>query len=147
MIGKSLGLIGILICIGPTAVFASASQDQQLNSGDIRIALVGKLVAYAPAGWADAGIHEEFHEGGQWKGIYYSRGPIPFSGRWAIQNNQLCVVPDRDAVVAAWFDGRRCRNVWRVGETGRLLIKHLNPSFAKSGPLPMTITDLSESQY
>jgi hypothetical protein len=140
--GKAFMLIGASLCAGPTALCARASQNRQLGGGDIRIALFGKLIAYEPAGSADAGIHEEFRKGGLWQGIYYSRGPVRFSGRWMVQGDQLCVLPDRRAIVALWFDGRRCRSVWRAGKTGRLLIEHLSPRFASLGPLPVVIREL-----
>lgn len=139
---KSLVLISTLLCVSAPASSGSVRQDHLRGVTEIRAALVGKAIAYAPEGWADAGIHEEFHESGIWKGIYYSRGPVGFSGRWTVVGNQLCVTPDRRTIVARWFEGNRCRSIWRGSKSGALKIEHLNPSLAKSGPLSVSITDL-----
>ena len=136
-----IAIIGALAVTLP-AFGWNAAQKKLLDPSEIRITLTGKLVSYSPPGWADAGLHEEFHEAGVWKGVYYSRGPIGFSGRWEVQKNQLCVLPDRGTIVAAWFAGQRCRNVWRIEESGQLLMEDLKPDFAKLGPLPLSVKDL-----
>ncbi|MBO9622665.1 MAG: hypothetical protein J7500_08125 [Sphingomonas sp.] len=142
MLIKSLVLVSTLLCVSAQADSADV-QDRLLGAAEIRAALSGKVIAYGPKGWADAGIHEEFQEKGIWKGIYYSFGPIPFSGRWSVVGNQLCVSPDRRAIVAHWFEGSRCRSIWRERTSGALKLEHLNPGFDKIGPLSVKITELS----
>jgi hypothetical protein len=98
---------------------------ETLGSAEIRHSLVGKLIAYSPPGWADAGVSEEFHEGGKWRGLYLSRGPVDFSGRWSVEANQLCVVADRGSFAEKWHAGKYCRQVWKNKRTGQLLLTHL----------------------
>lgn len=145
MLPKSLALVSTLLCASAPANSGAVRQDRLIGVTEIRAALSGKAIAYAPEGWADAGIHEEFHESGIWKGIYYSRGPGRFSGRWTVVGDRLCVTPDRRTIVARWFEGNRCRSIWRGSKSGALKIEHLSPRFAKSGPLSVSITDLNSS--
>jgi hypothetical protein len=146
LLRKSLVLVSTLLCVSAPANSGIVRQDRLLGVAEIRAALSGKAIACAPEGWADAGIHEEFHESGIWKGIYYSRGPVGFSGRWSVVGNQLCVAPNRGTIVARWFEGNRCRSIWRGSKSGALKIEHLSPNFAKSGSLSVSITDLSSSR-
>jgi hypothetical protein len=139
---KFFVLIFASLCmVAPAA--CEATQEGPLGEPGIRRALVGKVIAYAPPGWADAGIREEFRKDRSWKGIYFSRGPVPFSGRWIVAGNRLCVTPDPGTVVARWFEGRRCRRVWRAHVPGQLLIEPLQPYFDKYGPLPASVEDLN----
>ena len=116
--------IGTLVVATP-AFCQSAPATELLGSAEIRHSLIGKLIFYSPPGWADAGIHEEFHEDGKWRGIYYSRGPVDFSGRWSVEANQLCVVADRGSIAEKWHAGKYCRQVWKNKHTAQLLLAHL----------------------
>lgn len=123
-------------------VFAvNADPTKRLNGHEIRTALTGNFISYYPAGMADAGIHEEFHEGGFWRGKYYSRGPMGFTGHWMTRNGQLCVSPDKGTIVARWFSGDHCRAVWR-DKAGQLFLEHLNPHLQERGLLPLKIESL-----
>ncbi len=92
--------------------------------------LVGQAVtvtrefSYEPPGTADAGAHEEYHENGSWSGMRYSRGPIPFSGRWHVEDDRLCVTAESGLVAGRLSDGPVCRAVWRDGRSGDLLMEH-----------------------
>ena len=117
-----------------------ADEARRLSGGEVRRALTGKLIAYSPPGWADAGVHEEFHPDGSWRGLGYSRGPVPFSGGWSIRGDQLCVRPAPRSMVAAWFEGSRCRYLWRDRATGPLRIEHLDPR--RGGLLQLAVKSL-----
>lgn len=142
---KWIVLLVLCSATGP-GLGASAGQRTPLNGSEIEKALTGNLVSYSPAGWADAGVHEEFHEGGVWKGVYYSRGPIGFTGHWAIRNAELCVSPDKGTIVALWFVGDRCRAVWRDKTTGQLFLNHVDPRFRLEA-LPLTVKNLKTLVY
>jgi hypothetical protein len=117
----AIGSLGV----ATPAICQSAPATELLGSAEIRHSLVGKLIAYSPPGWADAGVSEEFHEDGKWRGIRYSRGPVDFSGRWSVEANQLCVVADKGSSAEKWHAGKYCRQVWKNKRTGRLLLAHL----------------------
>jgi hypothetical protein len=121
---------------------SAAERSLPLSAPEIQTALIDKMITYSPPGWADAGMSEVFHLGGTWTGIYYSRGPIDFSGRWIIEDNEICVTPDAEAIVSKWFSGSRCRTVWRGTNGKGLLIEHLSPRQSPSGPLVVSIRDL-----
>lgn len=112
-----------------------------LKSAEIRVALTGKLVSYSPSGWADADVHEEYHQGGRWRGIQYSRGPLPFAGRWEVQGDELCVKGERDPPRLAPI-GRICRSVWRDDRTGQIWIAHVTNR--DRGLLVLSICSLSD---
>ena len=124
---------------------SAAERSQSLSAPEIQTALIDKVISYSPPGWADAGISEVFHSDGTWTGIYFSRGPIFFSGRWIIQRNEICVTPDAKAFVSKWFLGSRCRTVWRGADDKGLSIKHLDPRQPPTGPLVVSIRDLAIS--
>jgi hypothetical protein len=125
---------------------SAAEPSRPLSAPEIRTALTDKIISYSPPGWADAGISEVFHSDGTWTGIYYSRGPIGFSGRWIIENNEICVTPEPTAIVSKWFPGSRCRTVWRGSDNKGLSIEHLDPTRDyPSGPLIVSIRNLSTS--
>ena len=120
---KRIWLILAIACldIGAAPVSAGAPDGfVPLRSDEIRKALVGKLISYSPPGSADMGIHEEFHPGGTWRGILYGRGPIPFSGRWSIDDDQICVESDGGSAAERWHSGRYCRKVWQDRKSGEL---------------------------
>ena len=96
----------------------------RLGSDEIRAALLGRLVAYDPPGTADAGAHEEYHEDGRWSGLRYSRGPIPFSGRWHVEDDRLCVAAEQGRVAGQLRNGPLCRALWRDPKSGDLLMEH-----------------------
>ena len=96
-----------------------------LDGAAIRQAMIGKAVRYSPPGSADAGVREEFHADGTWRGVRLGRGPIPFSGRWTIAKGSLCVTADRGSPAERWLTGRYCRTVWRSATTGQLRMDHL----------------------
>jgi hypothetical protein len=121
---------------------AGSAQLRQLDGEEIRAALTGNLVSYSKPGWADTGVHEEFHDGGRWRGIRYSRGPIPFSGRWHIENSQLCVTAETGVVAGILRDGPLCRAVWRDEAIDGLLMED---AMAQGGaPLPLRVQSLAE---
>lgn len=123
----------------------SASEDLlPLKASELRDALVGKLISYNPPGWADIGVHEEFHPDGSWRGILYGRGPIPFTGRWAIQGDQMCVTADSGTVAESWHKGEYCRKVWRNPKTGQLQIYYLPDQ--PSSPQRMGLQTISVRQ-
>lgn len=96
-----------------------------LSSREINELLTGKMITYSPPGWADAGVHEEFHEGGEWRGIRYSRGPVPFSGQWFTKENKLCVTSPRTISSSVSEGAPFCREV-RLAKGGRqILIAHI----------------------
>lgn len=132
----------LVVCATEAQAVVSGSEQKVALSGmEITKAFTGFSISYSPSGSADAGVHEEYHEGGIWRGFYYSRGPVPFAGRWRVSKGQLCVSPDTSALVSRWFVGERCRTVWRDKVTGLLLVKHLNPRL-KDNPYSVRVRDL-----
>lgn len=115
----------------------------RLSSVEIRSALAGNLARYSPPGWADAGAHEEYHDG-RWSGVRYSRGPIPFSGRWHVDDSRLCVTAERGYVAGRLREGALCRAVWRDGRTGDLLMDHAMNQ--ERGLLRLSIQPLSSGR-
>jgi hypothetical protein len=124
---------------------SAAERSRSLSAPEIRTALIDKMITYSPPGWADAGISEVFHSDGTWTGIYHSRGPIGFAGRWIIEDNEICVTPDAKAIVSKWFSGSRCRTVWRGANDKGLSIEHLDPRQSPLDPLVVSIRDLAIS--
>jgi hypothetical protein len=53
-----------------------------------------------------------------------TNGPIPFSGRWHVDDSRLCVTAEDGFVAGRLREGTLCRAVWRDGPTGALLIDH-----------------------
>ena len=137
---KCIMLLVVCSAVAPGSG-ASAEERTPLRGVEIAKTLTGNLVSYSPAGWADAGIHEEFHEGGIWRGIYYSRGPVEFTGHWRVRNALLCVSPDKGTIVALWFAGERCRTVGHDKKTGELFLEHLNPRHGTEA-LPLSVKNL-----
>jgi len=97
---------------------------RQLTSSEIDAALRGKLVSYSPPGFADAGIHEEYHADWRWAGTRYGRGPFPFAGQWKVHKNQLCVQSKSGLSRILPERGWWCRKVWK-DTSGKLLMSHL----------------------
>ena len=114
----SLVLFSTLLCVGSPASAADVRSDRLLGVAEVRAALSGRVIAYAAEGWADAGVQEEFQENGIWKGIYYSRGPIGFSGRWTVIGNQLCVTPDQRSIIVDRSLSRKAKRVLCGNESG-----------------------------
>ena len=143
---KSFALpLTLILAAASTGNLAQAQisvQQVLTDASEIHTALSGKLVYYSPAGLADAGIAEEFHADGSWRGTYYSRGPIGFSGRWKTESGRVCVLPDAETIVAKWFPGWRCRTVWRGSDTSSLAIEYLDPRFASLEPSLVAVKDL-----
>lgn len=142
-------LAAVPLSIATPSVDAHAAERLlPLRSGEIEKALVGKLILYNPD-MMDAGIHEEFHPGGVWRGILYGRGPISFSGRWSIVGDRICVQADKGTHAEHWHAGLYCRQVWQNPETGALLIDHLSDrpdSPYKKGLQVLVIRDLPTSK-
>src|SRR4051812_34013041 len=107
-----LAVVSIGLATSPAASKAPEGSSP-LKSDEIRKELVGKLITYAPPGSAGMGIHEEFHPDGIWRGTLYGRGPIPFSGKWSIASDQICVVADSGTAAERWHPGKFCRQIWR----------------------------------
>jgi len=114
-----------ILGIATPAFSQGAPTTLPLSSVEIRHSLIGKLIDYSPPGWADADVSEQFHEDGKWQGAALSRGPIPFSGRWSIEADKLCVVSNRGSFAEKWHHGKYCRQVWKNKRTGQLLMAHL----------------------
>jgi hypothetical protein len=96
---------------------------RQLDEAEIRAVFAGKSISYEKPGTADAGVHEEFHEDGSWRGIRYSRGPISFSGRWYLDRSRLCVVVKSGYVAGALRHGPLCRSIWRDELSGEFTME------------------------
>ena len=147
MIGKAL-----LVAFAAAAAAGAGSSKaklHQLNSREVASALAGKLASYSPPGWADAGVHEEYHIGGMWRGIRYGRGPVSFSGRWKIENGQLCVRAESGLAGAPWERGWVCRKVWRDHVSGKLLMAHMSFGIDPKrglGPLELLVRQLPKER-
>jgi hypothetical protein len=105
-----------------------------LSDAEIQEQFAGSIISYSPPGWADSAIQEVFYRDGTWGGLLYGRGPIGFSGKWAIQDNQICVTPDAKGIVENWFVGTRCRMVGR-SLPGKVFVNYLDPRRDQEGPL------------
>lgn len=123
MFGKALFVVAL------AAAVPAQAQMVRLGDADIRTALAGNLISYSPPGWFDAGAHEEFHRDGTWRGIRYSRGPIGFSGVWAIKDDQLCVSQIQGLWEKIGGPAELCRALWRDAQTGGLWIDHVRIGF------------------
>ncbi len=132
----AIGTLGV----ATPAFCQNAPATEPLGSAEIRHSLIGKWLYYSPPGSADAGVGEEFHEDGKWRGTASSRGPVDFSGRWSVEANQLCVVADRGSVAEKWHAGKYCRQVWKNKHTAQLLLAHLT---GNSGLQILTVRDLT----
>jgi hypothetical protein len=124
----SIGFYALLIgSLTATGAFGQSTHETKpLSSAEIRHSLIGKQASYSPPGWADAGIVEAFHEDGKWLGTYISRGPVSFSGRWSVEDDQICVVADRGSVAQKWHARKYCRQVLENKRTKQLLLDHVN---------------------
>jgi hypothetical protein len=123
---KALTLVALMLASGVSV--AATAQDQarleRLSAAEIRSALSGTRVSYAPPRSGDMGVQEEYGVDGGWTGIIYGRAPLPFSGQWKVENDELCVHTERGSARRAstgWF----CRVVWRDDTSGNLLMDHL----------------------
>ena len=126
----------------PSGASKALEASSPLKSDEIRKVLVGKLITYEPPGSADMGIHEEFHPDGIWRGILYGRGPIPLSGKWSIEADQICVAADRGTAAERWHRGKFCRKVWRNRKSGELQLNYLpdqSPASRKIGLQTITV--------
>ena len=138
-----LALAALNYC-APAMSASDAQGAKRLTSAEIQKALSGKIIVYSPAGWADADVSEEYHTDGTWGGILYSVGPTPFSGRWFVANDQVCVVAER-GVAQRWHDGQYCRDLWRERTTGHLRMTYLADrpdSSQKMGQQTLRVSDL-----
>lgn len=142
---SSVWAIATLIAATLAPNVGAPSGLEKLGAAEIRKALRGKSASYSPAGWADAGLYEEYHGDGTWRGFLLGRGPIKFAGRWIIKNNELCVTADPGTIAARWHAGEYCRPVWRDRETAQLRMNYLadQPSSSHSmGMQTLRIRDL-----
>jgi len=148
---KAWSLLAVVSLGLATSSLASKAPEASspLKSDEIRKVLVGKLITYEPPGSADMGIHEEFHPDGIWRGILYGRGPIPFSGKWSIEADQICVAADRRTAAERWHPGKFCRNVWRNRKSGELQLNYLRDQSSgsrKMGLQTITVHDPPRSK-
>ena len=145
-VAGALGLMAIALSALASAPMLAGDKVHpvSLSPAEIREALTGKLVSYSPAGLADAGVHEEYHRNGLWRGKIYGRGPSPFSGQWSIRGNQLCVQADQGAIIRRLAAGKRCRQVWRDKATGRLWINHLIPRLSRVRPAAVQLLTIRQ---
>lgn len=135
-------MVAMLLCGTSSETCSAGEKSASLGAPAMPTVLFDRAIFYSPPGWFDAGIKEDFHSDGTWTGIYFSRGPVGFAGRWIIKNSKICVTPDAKTIVSYWFSGARCRTVWSSPDGKILSIEHLNPSVAE-GPLVVSISDLS----
>ena len=138
-------LIAALSVSAPALSEGSRTEGKQLRAAEIRQTLSGKLVSYSPPGWADVGVHEEFRDDGTWGGIHYGRGPDPFSGRWTVKNDKLCVTAESGSIAQKWHPSEYCRKVWQVGEMKQLRMGYLldQPSSSHNfGPQVLSVKPL-----
>ncbi|MGN6290585.1 MAG: hypothetical protein ACTHNA_15120 [Sphingopyxis terrae] len=139
-------LTSLLLAAAAFPASAQPSASRQLKeAAAIRALLSGKYVGYSLPGWADTDIWEGFEANGTWTGTLLGRGPVPFSGRWKIDGERICVLPDQEGSVATWFSGWRCRIVWIDENTGRLSMEYLDPRRASFGALLLEIRDFPAS--
>jgi len=117
-------MLGIVLFATP-AFCQDVPGKELLGSAEIRHSLVGKLISYFPFDLMDADVQEAFRKDGAWGGVVRGRGPIPFSGSWSVEANQLCVVADKGSDAEKWHPGKYCRQVWRNKRTGQLMLAHL----------------------
>lgn len=127
---------GLCAAIALSAATAALGEDdqtslQQLHEVEIRQALSGKFVSYDP-GCCDNRMHEEFHADGKWRGILYGRGPMPFTGRWTIDHDQLCTIADPGSLAESWHEGEYCRDVMRNNESTKLIMEYLQDRTSSS---------------
>lgn len=143
----------VLSVLGATALITSppgpyASNPagaKQLNAAKIRKALIGKSVSYSPPGSADAGLHEEYHSDGTWRGALYGAAIIGFTGRWIIKDGELCVTADPRTIAEHWHAGQYCRQVWRDRGSSQLRMIYLTDQPSSShnlGPQILHVRDL-----
>ena len=138
-----------VVSLGVATLSVDAGEPRRalpLKPGEISKALVGKRISYVPPGWTDAGLEEEFHPDGIWRGLLYDRVPIPFSGRWSIDDGKMCVTADRGNFAERWHTGRHCRLVWKNRTSGELLIDYLpdqRSSSRKIGLQTLSVRELA----
>lgn len=118
-------IAGGLLMMLTAAASGSNQKLRRLSSSEIHLALPGRWFSYQPPNSFDAGVHEEFHRDGKWKGIRYSRGPVGFEGRWQISGDKICVRASQGSVPASYKEGWFCRQVWEEIHAHRLLMIHL----------------------
>lgn len=98
---------------------------EPLGTIEIQKALIGKSVRYSPPGSADAGMSEEYHSDGTWRGTLYGAGVGSFAGRWTIKNGEICVTADPRTIAERWHSGEYCRQVWRDRVLSQLRMDYL----------------------
>ncbi len=128
---------------GPNA--SNPARDEQLNTAEIRNALIDKSVSYSPPGSADAGFHEEYHSDGTWRGALYGAAITGFTGRWIIKDGELCVTADPRTIAEHWHAGQYCRQVWRDRGSSQLRMNYLTDQPSSShnlGPQILYMRDL-----
>jgi hypothetical protein len=143
--GVSLVLVIASICTADVPVQAEVRNGTSLKASEITKALVGKRISYNPPGWVDSAISEEFHNDGVWSGKLHGRGPVPFSGRWSISDNQICVAADKGSHAKLWHAERYCRQVWRIHNSSALQILYLGDQRSspnKFGLQTLTVSSL-----
>jgi hypothetical protein len=119
----------------------SVAPRQLTEAATIRALLSEKYVGYSLPGWADTDVWEGFGADGSWTGTLLGRGPVSFSGRWKIDGERICVLPDEQGVLIKWFSGWRCRVVWLDENTGHLSMEYLDPRDASFGALTLNVRD------
>ncbi|WP_152998798.1 hypothetical protein [Sphingopyxis sp. H115] len=139
-------LTSLLLALTAFPASGQTSAPRQLTEAStIRALLSGKFVGYSLPGWADTEIWEGFEADGTWTGTLLGRGPVPFSGRWKIHREQICVLPDQENHVATWFSGWRCRVIWIDENAERLSMEYLDPRRASFGALMLEVRDFPSS--
>jgi len=92
---------------------------RRLNEPEIGRLIIGNSISYNPPRWADAGDHERFNDDGRWQGGLSSRGPVPFSGRWNIEADKICVIAETNRLPAKFRELPFCRSFWLDRRAGR----------------------------
>lgn len=87
----------------------------KLNDQKIQQHIIGRIL-FPATGRRTASFKEDFAEAGRWKGVYDTRAPLMLSGKWIIENDQICVAVDNGKALIGRDDGVVCRDVWKHKE-------------------------------
>ncbi|WP_141395838.1 hypothetical protein [Sphingomonas spermidinifaciens] len=121
----------IAVAVAVAALFVTHSANAQdprfvqLTGDQIRQELSGMHVSYDPPGWADLLAGEAYRPDGTWRGSVASVGTVIYSGRWFVENSQLCLLAASVHRKLPSRPERFCRKIWRHRATNTLWMRHL----------------------